>query len=66
MLRSTSSMAYNNYILTQKCAAMMINSWKLTWAHTGAIEFKGSKFLLYTGAFTVKGLIMTLRIHCVL
>ena len=44
----------------------MINSWKLTWAHTGAIEFKGSKFLLYTGAFTVKGLIMTLRIHCVL
>ena len=34
--------AYNKYVLTQKRAAMAIDSWKLTRAHTGAIKFKGS------------------------
>ena len=33
-------MAYNNYVLTQKRAAMVISSRKLTQAHTGAIGFK--------------------------
>ena len=33
--------AYNNYVLTQKYAAVAINSRKLTRAHTGAIGFKG-------------------------
>ena len=36
-------MVYNNYLLTQKCAAGTINSRKLTRAYTGAIGFKGSK-----------------------
>ena len=34
-------MAYNNYLLTQKCVAETVNSWKLTRAHTGAIGVKG-------------------------
>ena len=30
-------------MLTQKHAAATINGQKITWAHTGAIGFKGSK-----------------------
>ena len=35
--------AYNNYVLTQKRAAVVINSWKLTCVDTGAIRCKGCK-----------------------
>ena len=35
--------AYNNYVVTQKRAAVAINSRKLTRAHTGAIGFKACK-----------------------
>ena len=34
---------YTNYELTQKRAAMAINTWKLTQVYTGAIGFKGCK-----------------------
>ena len=33
--------AYNNYVLTQKYVAVLINSWKLIQANTGAIGVKG-------------------------
>ena len=36
-------MAYNNYVLTEKHATVVINSQKLTWVHLGAIGFKGCK-----------------------
>ena len=39
------------YILTQKCAAMMINSLKLTWAHTGTIGLKEVKIPGVYGCF---------------
>ena len=51
-------MAYNNYVLTQKPAAVAINSRKLTREHTGAIGFKGCKKIrAHTGIIGVKGLI---------
>ena len=37
--------AYNNRIVTQKRAAVVINTRKLTRAHTGATSFKGCKNL---------------------
>ena len=36
-------MAYNNNILIQKRAAVVMNTWKLTRVHMGAIGFKGCK-----------------------
>ena len=54
MLQSTSC-GYNNCTLTQKHAAVAVNSRKLTRAHTGAIGFKGrKKFRAHTGAIKVK------------
>ena len=35
--------AYNNRIVTQKRAAVAINTWRLTRVHTRATSFKGCK-----------------------
>ena len=55
-------MAYNNYVLTQKCAALAINSWKLTWAHKGAIGVKGLKTCAIRSLQVIL-LFLVLRLH---